>query len=595
MASRIDSDDDDPQPGPSTSTPKRRIWRRMVSSSDEDNDCDKDKPKDADDSSPVITLNEEESTPESSNVEPEPEKNPTQDRPTRTRESPKKRQCKENLEKLLAQKRRRSAHQRNNIIDDADDEPVVVETQIEENIDKSMFDKKTKVFPAKFNSVCEMPGCRKQIIKMKTKIFGTWLLNKETGQYYGHPSISRKGQLFYICADHHDTYQDYGVNDSGYFEADCTDDEEEDEDMKDFIDDSGVGEDELLKKELKKVNKKLSRNTTKDRENTERFMEEQKKYQLQVHCQTNPSLFLSEEKRFKRNMKTASFDQGLKQDIGLNHNDLEYHERIRIDVRGEVAEVFKRGVRTSKFPTSCALEYCSVKFKPQYTLIVKAFLKDNKGKLGPDSNGKPHWICYTHYQHHLDQYQSDDTTDDTTDETTTSDTETDSEDEFQPQPSTSRASVPQVKPKAKKKKRPESSSSLSPCEGDDGKYDMSVANVEKIKLENKWNWKENEFLLESQKKLTGAISLTSINASLDVFSMSDHQNQAESFYDERRQAFESIITSQELSDEMEATIVQLVQESSDLEERNNVLRNNITSLENHLRALERKDEEHTID
>ena len=91
------------------------------------------------------------------------------------------------------------------------------------------------------------------------------------------------------------------------------DEEDEEPNAEDeaFIDDRDQSEETNAEggNELKQIVKDLKRQTTNDKMNRRKYIEEQSKYQLAIHTETNPGLHLSSKKRLKRNLRTADFDK----------------------------------------------------------------------------------------------------------------------------------------------------------------------------------------------------------------------------------------------------------------------------------------------
>ena len=88
-------------------------------------------------------------------------------------------------------------------------------------------------------------------------------------------------------------------------------DEEPNTEDEEFIDDRDQSEELNAQggNEFKQIVKNLKRQTINDKMNRRKYIEEQSKYQLAIHTETNPGLHLSPEKRFKRNLRTAAFDK----------------------------------------------------------------------------------------------------------------------------------------------------------------------------------------------------------------------------------------------------------------------------------------------
>ena len=125
-------------------------------------------------------------------------------------------------------------------------------------------------------------------------------------------------------------------------------------------------------------------------------MEEHANYQLQIHKESNPGLHLSPEKRLRRNMRIAKFDQGLKNDRGIEKFDPEYYEKTKeILCHGVKIQVLLNKQRKSRYEGLCALKSCGEKYSKEDKIIgVKLF---TRGQFRLNDRGKPYWICYSHY------------------------------------------------------------------------------------------------------------------------------------------------------------------------------------------------------
>ena len=133
-----------------------------------------------------------------------------------------------------------------------------------------------------------------------------------------------------------------------------------------------------------------------DELNKENYMEEHGKYQLEIHKDTNPGLHLSPEKRLRRNLRIAKFDQGLKDDRGIEKFDPEYYEETKeISCFGVKIKVILNQKRKSKYEGKCALKSCEENYSKGDKIIgVKLF---TRGQFRLNDRGKPYWICYSHY------------------------------------------------------------------------------------------------------------------------------------------------------------------------------------------------------
>ena len=168
-----------------------------------------------------------------------------------------------------------------------------------------LFEVKTKSFHSRFSQRCSHPSCDALFIVGETNIIGVLLWNSVTMQF----EETEKGKLFWICAKHSSFANPKGeptkmVNEDEEDEEPNTEDEA-------FIDDRDQSEELNAEggNEFKKIVEKLKRQTTNDKMNGRKYLEEQSKYQLAIHTETNPGLHLSPEKRFKRNLRTAAFDK----------------------------------------------------------------------------------------------------------------------------------------------------------------------------------------------------------------------------------------------------------------------------------------------
>ena len=83
------------------------------------------------------------------------------------------------------------------------------------------------------------------------------------------------------------------------------------------------------------------------------------KYQFAVHSSRNKAALIPERVRFTKNMNTAKFDQGLKDDRDLTKEDPEYWNNYKeISAYGEAVRIFSTTRRTSRFKGRCALSGC---------------------------------------------------------------------------------------------------------------------------------------------------------------------------------------------------------------------------------------------
>jgi hypothetical protein len=140
-------------------------------------------------------------------------------------------------------------------------------------------------------------------------------------------------------------------------------------------------------------------------------MEEHANYQLQIHKESNPGLHLSPQKRLDRNMRTAEFDQGLKDDRGIEKFDPEYYEKTKeISYHSVKIKVLLNRQMKSNYEGHCALENCGAKYSKGDKIIGAKKFKSGQVRL--NDGGKPYWICYSHYANfESSDSKSDDTSD----------------------------------------------------------------------------------------------------------------------------------------------------------------------------------------
>ena len=268
----------------------------------------------------------------------------------------------------------------------------------------------TEVFKCETDGICRLPGCFKSFTRNETEVHGVKLLNRQTRKYEG--SKTSGSGYYYICADHecNPNYEsdDSETEDSSDLEDFIDDREEvEEEDLPGFIDDTEVSaENGGARDELDSLTRKLARRTLKDKENIDRYLNEQAKYQLEVHSASNRSLQVDPEQRFKRNVRGS---KGLRDERRLQ-KDEENKETETIFVYGEKVDVIIESQRKSKNKNYCAIEKCDIQFVEGRTQVVKAFLREDHESA---SLQKPKWICYQHFeqQQNLECEESDDSTD----------------------------------------------------------------------------------------------------------------------------------------------------------------------------------------
>merc|ERR1711874_744818 len=142
----------------------------------------------------------------------------------------------------------------------------------------------------------------------------------------------------------------------------------------------------------------LSRSRDEDRENRDKYFESQAKYQLQVHSDTNPGLYLSPEKRSRRNMRAANFDKGLKEDRHIDRFDPQYKASYEMKVLDQRMKIFPKTRRRAIYSGECDLDQCQERFEEKETSIVGVMLYKRKKNMFEmkKATGKYYWICASH-------------------------------------------------------------------------------------------------------------------------------------------------------------------------------------------------------
>ena len=157
--------------------------------------------------------------------------------------------------------------------------------------------------------------------------------------------------------------------------------------------------DDLERKDIMKI---LSKSTEKDIDNRERYVEEIGKYQLQIHSDTNPALYLTEEKRYNRIIKETRHDEAFKEERNIGKWDDEYYDNHILKILGSKVQVFPHTRVVAKYSFECDLRNCNDKFVVGKTCIVgmKKYSKShkkfiNKRRLNSFKESF-YWICASH-------------------------------------------------------------------------------------------------------------------------------------------------------------------------------------------------------
>ena len=128
---------------------------------------------------------------------------------------------------------------------------------------------------------------------------------------------------------------------------------------------------------MAEITRRLSRSRPEDGRNRERYLAERGKYQLEVHKPTNPALYLSEEKRLKRNNRETRRDLGLNQERNIQPGDLENQRWKDVSVRGRRVRVFPDMRRRSGYTTNC--DACEAKITRNRSWLVPAPMEGKTG------------------------------------------------------------------------------------------------------------------------------------------------------------------------------------------------------------------------
>jgi hypothetical protein len=323
--------------------------------------------------------------------------------------SSKKKSMKGAMKELrIRREERRGPRRIQRVEESSDSEKSSEENASETESEATDFLKKTKSFKSKYSNLCEHPSCGKRFIAGKTHTIGVFFKNPRTGRPEGKPG----GKPYWICASHSmfagEEQDPIGQANNGS----ATGDSEPDTEDEDFIDDGdkncnvdspsnksnsdqgSCDEQDGYENELKTIKKHLERNTPSDKANKKNYLDEHSKYQLEIHTPTNPGLHLSPEKRLKRNLRTASFDKGLKEARGIEHGDPEYGASRELIHEGRTVKVFPSSRQEARYAQNCALEGCPRRWG-KGDMIVGAMLSRG-GRPRLNDLGKRDFICADH-------------------------------------------------------------------------------------------------------------------------------------------------------------------------------------------------------
>ena len=172
-------------------------------------------------------------------------------------------------------------------------------------------------FVAKYPGFCKMERCQERFVVGETKIIGVWFKNE-----------FHQKKPTWICAKHN------FFNSKDEREAnEKLDDEERTQSDKDFIEDDDEGStsnesggEDNIRTAMAEITQNLRKETQKDKVNKNKFINELSRHQLEIHSYRNKALYTSREKRYKRHMRSARFDVGMKMkknEIGGSDSDSE--------------------------------------------------------------------------------------------------------------------------------------------------------------------------------------------------------------------------------------------------------------------------------
>merc|ERR1711872_234651 len=153
--------------------------------------------------------------------------------------------------------------------------------------------------------------------------------------------------------------------------------------------------------------KSLSKSTAEDKANKKKYKEQMGKYQFAVHSLKNKALSVDKRVRYKRNMKVANFDKGLKDIRNLNPEDEEFFNTQEVGLYGEKIQIHPHTKMRSKKGGRCDLTACGRTFVPYDSKIVGAKIFDpfnlaymkKRTVFGKEAS---HWICRSHMLHDAD-------------------------------------------------------------------------------------------------------------------------------------------------------------------------------------------------
>jgi len=265
---------------------------------------------------------------------------------------------------------------------------------------KHPFARTTRSFYSKYTSKCGLPCCHKRFVEGKTSIIGVSLLDPvQCIVYSGSRRFEKnnKDTPFWICSSHCPFTRPNLSKGTRTQEEEGEDKEEEEEDTDSNENLPHDLYDPAVRSALDQEIQRLRKNSFFDRRNTERYKTELSKHQLQIHTPSNRALRLSPVKRLKRNLSSARFDTGLKEERGIQRSDPEHGVAQVVFLKnGTKVKVFPNKKRRSKYEQKCALDFCEIQFVKDITNIVGAMIPDSSGQFRLNDLDKHFYICFDH-------------------------------------------------------------------------------------------------------------------------------------------------------------------------------------------------------
>ena len=168
------------------------------------------------------------------------------------------------------------------------------------------------IFPivSQYPSLCRLPSCSYRFEIGITKIIGVYFDNDPDQE-----------KVAWICAEHKYPHSDKITKENMEL-----DDAERTKSDDDFIHDPEEGDNSnsVDQNSMDEITKRLRKETPEDIENAKEYMRQLRKYQLEPHNVKNKSLYTSEKKRYKRILRSAYHDVGMKDGSERSDPGLEF-------------------------------------------------------------------------------------------------------------------------------------------------------------------------------------------------------------------------------------------------------------------------------